>query len=283
MKNKTCSFAEKKEAKDMGRVGWSDTVTLDSRFIDEIESLGNYKGLESIFETENNLLQYVYRLNQESAQREGKKLVKDLSSVAFTNKLREYRCYFVSLSAIVTRYLAEHYFTASQAFAFQTTCCGLIYEKLTEDNLEVIAMELIELYTYVLTDRKSPEFMHDTVNKVLQYIDEEVESAITVEQIAKKFDVSTSHLSRIFKQHVGVTLVEYINIRKVEEAQYYLRFSSKRISDISNQFYFCNQSYFTRIFKKYTGETPRRFRNHLAGEYFHYSLKGKESASVDGQ
>ena len=78
------------------------------------------------------------------------------------------------------------------------------------------------------------------------------------------FDVSTSHLSRIFREHTGITLVEYINIRKVEESQYYLRFSDMKISDISDQFHFCNQSYFTRIFKKYTGETPRRFRNDLA-------------------
>ena len=99
---------------------------------------------------------------------------------------------------------------------------------------------------------------------------------MTVEGIAKKFNVSTSHLSRIFREHAEITLVEYINIRKVEESQYYLRFSEKKISEISNQFHFCNQSYFTRIFKKYTGETPKRFRSNLAGNTFSYSFPGEE-------
>ena len=85
-----------------------------------------------------------------------------------------------------------------------------------------------------------PVFMHETVNKVIHYIDAEVASPITVEKIAVNFDVSTSHLSRIFREHVGVTLVEYINIRKVEAAQYSLRFYSKKLEVISNQFYFCN-------------------------------------------
>ena len=91
---------------------------------------------------------------------------------------------------------------------------------------------------------------------------------MSVEGLSSMFDVSTSHLSRIFREHTGITLVEYINVRKVEESQYYLRFSEMKISDVSDKFNFCNQSYFTRIFKKYTGETPRRFRNNLAGELF---------------
>lgn len=267
----------------MGYLAQHDSDAIDNRFINELEVMQNYDKLEGIFESENRLLQYVYRVDKESAHQELTNIVQILSLATFPNRLKEYSCYLISLSTLVTRHLAMEHFTANQAFAFHVTCCNVIEEKLTEDNFEVVAKELIELYTYVLQSRKSPEFMHETVNRVIEYIDDEVESAITVDQIAKNFDVSTSHLSRIFKQHVGVTLVEYINIRKVEEAQYYLRFSSKQISDISNQFYFCNQSYFTRIFKKYTGETPRRFRNHLDGQYFRYSLDGQKDQAVDGQ
>ena len=111
----------------------------------------------------------------------------------------------------------------------------------------------------------------------LMYINENVETSITVEEVAKRYSISTSHLSRIFREHTGTTLVEYITIRKVEESQYYLRFSEEKIASISDKFYFCNQSYFTRIFKKYTDQTPRRFRSSLTGEYFRYSLPMEEN------
>ena len=119
--------------------------------------------------------------------------------------------------------------------------------------------------------------MHSTVTNVINFINENVESPMTVEEIAKTFNVSTSHLSRIFREHTGTTLVEYIAIRKVEESQYYLRFSEEKISDISDRFYFCNQSYFTRIFKKYTGQTPKTIPKWSEQETISdYTISGEE-------
>lgn len=253
------------------------------KFINEIEHVESLKGLESIFDTEVRLLEYLYEFNKEEAITEALSIVNDLDNGVLHNKLDEFRRYFIALSAIVTRYLVDNKFTSTQAIAFNRICCVLIEEKLTVENATTIAKELIELYLYILADKQSPNFKHETVNKVIVYIDEEVESPLSVEEIAEHFDVSTSHLSRIFRQHVGVTLVEYINIRKVEEAQYYLRFSSKKIADISNQFYFCNQSYFTRIFKKYTDETPRRFRNDLECSYFSFAFQEKEFDTINDQ
>lgn len=260
----------------MHHMVFEKSAHVSRNFIKDIEQTENLKGLENIFEAEDRLLQYLYKFDKNESLKEAKRIVHSLESSLGTNKLEGLNCYFVSLAAIITRYLQKNKFTVTEAFAFNTTCCELIKNKLTNENAVIIANELIELFIYVLADRMVPTFSHETVNKVIYYIDEHVESPISVEEIAKKFDVSTSHLSRIFRQHVGVTLVEYINIRKVEESQYYLRFTSKKIADISEQFYFCNQSYFTRIFKKYIGETPRRFRNHLDYDYFSFSLQQKE-------
>lgn len=180
--------------------------------------------------------------------------------------------YLISISGLVTRRLVHKRLDPSEAFSFNVVCDSIIEQKLAEDNAYEIAGELIEFYMYVLREREPAQLMHETVNAVIDYIDSHLLEFLTVEGIADRFKVSTSHLSRIFREHTGVTLVEYINIRKVEEAQYYLRFSTKRISEISEEFHFCNQSYFTRIFKKYTGETPRRFRNSLSRNFFKYEI-----------
>ena len=244
--------------------------------INEIEREGSYKGIESFFKIEERLLNHLIRLEKEEAKQALRTLVELISLHATSKRLENVKYYLVTVSSLVTRHLEGRLLTPRKAFAFNLTCFKLIDSKLEVGNTSEMADELVEFFIFALEEKKHPSLSHDTVNKVILYIDDEVESPLTVEDIAKKFDVSTSHLSRIFRVHTGVTLVEYINIRKVEESQYYLRFSDKKISDISDQFNFCNQSYFTRIFKKYTKETPRRFRSSLTGSYFRFSLPGDE-------
>ena len=232
--------------------------------------------IAEFFETEGRLLKYLYRLEKVEAQKVIRLMIDNVYETTKGDKLDGITYYFITLSGIVARHLRKYHMTASKAFSFNQACIMLVNGKLTKDNIFEIGDELIEFITYTIMDRKPPLFKHHTVNNVLQFINKEVESAMSVEGISSEFDVSTSHLSRIFREHAGITLVEYINVRKVEEAQYYLRFSDKKISDISDHFHFCNQSYFTRVFKKYTGDTPRRFRANIASNYFRYKLPGEE-------
>lgn len=236
----------------------------------------NGEGITDFFETEKRLLNYLYRLEKAEAQKVMRLMIEKVSEGSKGNKLSQITYYFITLSGIVTRYLRKHYLTDEKAFGFNQTCIMLIENKLTEDNVVDFGDELIEFITYMIADRKPPVLKHHTVNNVLQFINNRVESPMSVEEISKEFDVSASHLSRIFREHAGITLVEYINVRKIEEAQYYLRFSDHQISDISTRFHFCNQSYFTRMFKKYTGDTPRRFRTNIGHDYFRYRLPGEE-------
>lgn len=249
----------------------SENSVSEKKFIVEVE-----QGDTDFFETEERLLTYIYRLEKAEAQKALRLMIENVLRSTKEDKLKGITYYFVTLSGIVARYMRKNHLTTGKAFGFNQTCIMLVEEKLTEDNMVDVGDELIEFIIYMIADRKPPLLKHHTVNNVLQFINSEVESAMSVEGISSEFDVSTSHLSRIFREHTGITLVEYINVRKVEEAQYYLRFTDQKISDISDQFHFCNQSYFTRIFKKYTGDTPRRFRTNIASNYFRYTLPGEE-------
>ena len=60
----------------------------------------------------------------------------------------------------------------------------LIEQRLTMDNAEKLADELIEFYIYIVAERKPSLLMHHTVNKVVQYIDEEVEVPMSVEGLS---------------------------------------------------------------------------------------------------
>lgn len=245
----------------------------------EIERNGLFQNDVNLFELEAILLEQLFRLEKEQAQQTLRIILSFVEERAGRNSPKLTKYYFISLSSIVARQLEKGMLTSGNAYAFNVTCFQLIDNKLTDTNRMEFGDELIEFYSYILFDKVRPVYTHPRLNEIIAYINEKVESPLTVEDIAREFKMSTSHLSRIFKEYTGVTLIEYINIRKVEESQYYLRFSTKKISTISDQFHFCNQSYFTRIFKKYTGQTPKKFRTSLSNEYFRFSLR----AETDGE
>lgn len=244
-----------------------------SGFVIDINQNKNGTNIEDFYKIEEQLLHYLFILEKEKAKQTIKNLIELVKDYSHSGQeFINVKNYFIAFSGTLARRMHEVHISTEKAFTFNLTCNMLIDEKMTHDNIVNLANELIEFTIYCIEEKSTPSLLHQTVNQVMNYIDEEVKSSLSVEGLAQMFDVSTSHLSRIFREHSGITLVEYINIKKVEESQYYLRFSDEKISDISDDFNFCNQSYYTRIFKKYTGYTPRKFRNNITGTYFRFTL-----------
>ena len=73
--------------------------------------------------------------------------------------------------------------------------------------------------------------------------------------------LSPNYLSSLFKKEVGIPISDYIQRHRVDEAKKLLVLTNYSISDISTWLNLNDQSYFIKIFKKYTGLTPRGFRN----------------------
>jgi len=250
----------------------SGSETLSKKYINEIEISSQFAGLDNFFELENKLLYEIHHLETEKAKQTIHQIIDIISSRAGKQTIRGVKNYFTVLSSIMARKLYENQVPSKKAFAFNAACVDMIDNQMNDASFLQFADDLVDFFIMVISERKQPTFIHQTVNKVILFINDEVESELSVEDIAKHFHVSTSHLSRIFREHVGITLVEYLNVRRVEESQYYLRNTNKSISDISRQYHFCNQSYFTRIFKKYTEVTPKQFRDQKEHDYFRFAF-----------
>ena len=245
---------------------------ISKRYFQEIDSMNDYEGMEDFFTVETKLIFEIYHLEAVKAKNSLHTII-DLLTIRFGKKvIKVVRSYFKTLSSIVARKLLDNQVPAKKAFAFNVACDDMIDNQMRDAEFLQFADDLIDFFVNFIADRKQPMFKHQTVNKVIMYINDELEQNLTVESIASNFQISTSHLSRIFREHVGITLVEYLNVRRVEESQYYLRHTNKSITSISTQFHFCNQSYFTRIFKKYTGVTPKHFRDELHHEFYRFEM-----------
>ena len=258
----------------------------EKRFLDnfskvynrEIAVTAKVEGLDSFLELEEQLFQKMFSFDIEEAKEILRTMIDLIIARTRKNMIINVKYYYIQLAAVMGRKLNETQVPVDKIRAFNIACVETIETKMSDAQFLLCADELVEFFVMVITERKKPSFGHQTVNKVIMYINDEVESNLTVEDIATHFNISTSHLSRIFREHTGVTLVEYLNVRKVEECQYFLRNTNKPISDISSGFHFCNQSYFTRIFKKYTGITPKQYRDNQDHPSFKYSFPNEQQS-----
>ena len=98
------------------------------------------------------------------------------------------------------------------------------------------------------------------VSKVKNYIDENYQKEITLDEAARMVDVSPYYLSRLFKQETGKTFIEYLTSARMKQARLLLsdpKYSIKEVCILSG---YSDPNYFSRIFKKYEGVTPSEYR-----------------------
>lgn len=98
------------------------------------------------------------------------------------------------------------------------------------------------------------------IENTLKYIQQNLSAPLSLEVIAEHLHISAPHLSRTFKKYCDESLTEYINKARIEKAKDYLKDSSMLTYEIANQVGYNNTTYFSSIFKKYTGLSPSEYR-----------------------
>ena len=98
------------------------------------------------------------------------------------------------------------------------------------------------------------------VNKVSNYIQNNLYNPIKVVDISKSLFMCRSHLSIDFKKETGINISDYIMQIKINEAKRLLRYSDKSFSTIAFYLGFSSQSHFTKVFKKFTDSTPFEYK-----------------------
>ena len=103
--------------------------------------------------------------------------------------------------------------------------------------------------------------MYKEVSDALNYINEHFMKNLSLEEVADTVYLSNSYLSRLFKKEVGVNFSSYLLLKKLEEAKRLLEETDMSIMKISGSLSFSDPSYFCRVFKKHTNQTPKEFRS----------------------
>lgn len=101
----------------------------------------------------------------------------------------------------------------------------------------------------------------DAVYKTMEYVRANYDKKLSLDEIARNAFLSKAYLSSIFKEEIGESLTNYINRVRIEKSKVLLLDKEVSLIDIANLCGFEDQSYFTRVFKKMVGISPKKYRD----------------------
>ncbi|PIE93605.1 AraC family transcriptional regulator [Bacillus fungorum] len=194
------------------------------------------------------VLKYYYEFQQET-----------LSSLSSFHQLRRHKNICISSITLATRYAIKGGLPSGIAYKIYD-----LYTQKTEDLKDIESVwDLLRNVFCSFADRVKEQKVQQhskTIAICKNYIFKNIYNQISVKQIAKFANVNSDYLSILFKKEVGISLIEYIQRERIEEAKKLLTFTTYPLSDICASLNFSDQSYFTKIFKKFTNETPGKYR-----------------------
>ena len=148
---------------------------------------------------------------------------------------------------------------------------------------EVLPQNIRRLFELDIPVEDSNFILHSLCQNLCEYIIEKSNSSKTdlkmrIEEIvalelsnssfnqvylAEQLGVTAPYLSSFFKEKMGQNMVDYVNSRRCQLAQYYLSDTDKRISEIAQEVGFIDSAALIRVFKKYYGITPGQYRKNI--------------------
>lgn len=122
---------------------------------------------------------------------------------------------------------------------------------------------LEEIYTQGNITFPNIKMSDEIVSVILlakRYVEDNYNERLSLEELAKQYNISRSYFSICFGRVAGVPFNEYVRNIRIEKAKKYLEYSQKSISQISTEVGYDDEKYFSRVFKKVTGKSPGEYR-----------------------
>ncbi|MGN0632748.1 MAG: AraC family transcriptional regulator [Oscillospiraceae bacterium] len=119
---------------------------------------------------------------------------------------------------------------------------------------------LIEFYHQTASDGASVS-PNSALMKAVDYINSNYASPISMDDLCRTSGVTKQYLCLLFRKTLNTRPMEYIAKRRIQAAKELLTGSDLTIEEIAEATGFCAASYFCKLFKRYEGITPSRFKN----------------------
>lgn len=170
-------------------------------------------------------------------------------------------CQYLMLSA---RFTATEYVMGlgvkQEDFLSELSCLDMVGTSVREEQLRRYLEEVL-LQAVKLRDQSSTNQYRDLLSQAVAYIDGHfADEKLSLNQVAREVNISANYLSAVFSQEMECTFIEYVTGKRMAKARELLRTTDKRSGEVALEVGYKDPHYFSFLFKKTHGCTPREYR-----------------------
>ncbi|MCI9414166.1 MAG: AraC family transcriptional regulator [Clostridiales bacterium] len=136
---------------------------------------------------------------------------------------------------------------------------ALYHEVVCQNLLEVMIIHMMRLANFTLSVVSSRR-LRSVSSSAKRFIDDHFKEAVTLQELADELHVGKFHLIHSFTEDYGISPINYLIARRVEESKTLLKTTDLNIAKIASFTGFSSQSYFSQCFRRLSGFTPNEYR-----------------------
>ena len=174
----------------------------------------------------------------------------------------------IRASVIFERYLYDHYpsvkFIPSNEqrvknFLGIITLLKHSFEERSLEFANINIMHFISAFIYQ-QELNTKSFEKNMVNSSIEFMKNNLHKSLKIEDFASNENLSISRFSELFKRNTGYPPIHYYVNLKIQKSCQFLYFTDMSVKEICSKFDFSDQYYFSRVFKKFMGVPPTKYR-----------------------
>lgn len=221
---------------------------------------GSFNSIENQYKIENEFLNYVSEGNFSSACIAFKNLILDAEA---NYKLDSY--FYNSSDFFMLNAMLKKSVESSGVHPIYLDSVFRRYNLIISSNKNLnknMALKMIKDYCNLVT-KYSSNYINPLLRKIIAYINYNYSNELTVSGISDHFGITSNYLYCLFKKEMGVSAIEFINKTRINEASKLMRETDMQIQSIAENVGLNDTSYFARLFKRYMGITPSRYKKNF--------------------
>lgn len=134
------------------------------------------------------------------------------------------------------------------------------YEDVCQAYMEILIIRLMRATALVMHTEKQAVSSNHQCAAIRRYIDVHFKENLTLEQLAAEGSMNKFYLSHTFKREYGISPINYMISRRIEESKYLLTETDLSLSQIAQMLGFSSLSYFSQAFKRTQSMSPKEYR-----------------------
>lgn len=221
--------------------------------------LWNIQALEQRYQYENDLMDAVAK----GQSHKGGQLFANMSTFFFEQRtsdtLRNTKNYCIIMNTLLRKAAERGGVHPMYLDRTSSTYAVRIEHAPSNEDIPALMTEMFQSYCQLVREHATRNYS-STVQRAVLYIDANLSENLSLHALAEKLSISAGYLSTLFKKETGHTLTDYVNRRRIDYACHLLNTTHLQIQTVAQHCGIVDVQYFSKIFKRLTGQTPKAYR-----------------------